>query len=147
MARAPEDILKARGVKPTLSPNLNVLATVEALDVKRLLFIGVGCQVCKLLRILGEGAGWSMQSRCDTWTVFFQMANSFLVPLWYWPRHQAGLLTGSTGPCVCKSAWVSNPWGSIKASRRNTLVKACTRWEKWSRAAAVQLSQLLNRHT
>ena len=57
MARTPEDILKARGVKPTLSPNLNVLATVEALDVKRLLFIGVGCQVRKLLRIHGEGAG------------------------------------------------------------------------------------------
>ena len=32
-------------MKPTLSPNLNVLATVEALDVKKLLFIGVGCQV------------------------------------------------------------------------------------------------------
>lgn len=44
MARCKEDILAARGVKPTLSPNLNVLATVEALDVKRLLFIGVGCQ-------------------------------------------------------------------------------------------------------
>lgn len=47
VARTREDILKARGVKPTLSPNLNVLATVEALDVKRLLFIGVGCQVCE----------------------------------------------------------------------------------------------------
>ena len=45
VARCKEDILKARGVKPTLSPNLNVLATIEALDVKRLLFIGVGCQV------------------------------------------------------------------------------------------------------
>eukprot|EP00873_Tetraselmis_striata_P001079 jgi/Tetstr1/421343/TSEL_012313.t1 len=45
VARTPEDIIAARGVKPTLSPNLNVLATVEALDVKRLLFIGVGCQV------------------------------------------------------------------------------------------------------
>ena len=45
VARTKEDILKARGVKPTLSPNLNVLATVEALNVKRLLFIGVGCQV------------------------------------------------------------------------------------------------------
>lgn len=47
MARTPEDILAARGVKPTLSPNLEVLATVEALagTVKRLLFIGVGCQV------------------------------------------------------------------------------------------------------
>lgn len=41
-----EDILKARGVKPVLSPNLDVLATVEALQVKKLLFIGVGCQVC-----------------------------------------------------------------------------------------------------
>lgn len=45
VARTKDDILKARGVKPTLSPNLNTLATVEALDVKRLLFIGVGCQV------------------------------------------------------------------------------------------------------
>jgi hypothetical protein len=48
VARCREDILAARGVKPTLSPNLNVLATVEALDVKRLLFIGVGCQVRQL---------------------------------------------------------------------------------------------------
>lgn len=45
VARSKEDILKAKGVKPTLSPNLETLATVEALDVKRLLFIGVGCQV------------------------------------------------------------------------------------------------------
>lgn len=45
VARCKEDILKAKGVKPTLSPNLDVLATVEALDVKKLLFIGVGCQV------------------------------------------------------------------------------------------------------
>ena len=44
VARSKEDILAARGVKPTLSPNLNTLATVEALGVKRLLFIGVGCQ-------------------------------------------------------------------------------------------------------
>ena len=50
VARSKEDILAARGVKPTLSPNLNTLATVEALDVKRLLFIGVGCQArCLLL--------------------------------------------------------------------------------------------------
>ena len=45
MARSVEDILAARGVKPTLSPNLNTLALVEAVGVKRLLFIGVGCQV------------------------------------------------------------------------------------------------------
>ncbi|EFN50942.1 hypothetical protein CHLNCDRAFT_55433 [Chlorella variabilis] len=51
VARSREDILAARGVKPTLSPNLSVLATVEALDVKRLLFIGVGCQVQALRSI------------------------------------------------------------------------------------------------
>lgn len=48
VARSKEDILKAKGVKPTLSPNLNTLATIEALNVKRLLFIGVGCQVPSL---------------------------------------------------------------------------------------------------
>ncbi|KAL4421293.1 hypothetical protein ABPG75_010584 [Micractinium tetrahymenae] len=51
VARSKADILAARGVKPTLSPNLSVLATVEALDVKRLLFIGVGCQVQALRSI------------------------------------------------------------------------------------------------
>ena len=45
VARSRADIMAARGVKPTLSPNLDVLATVEALGVKKLLFIGVGCQV------------------------------------------------------------------------------------------------------
>ena len=53
MARCKEDILAAKGVKPTLSPNLNVLATVEALDVKRLLFIGVGCQARRSSTYLG----------------------------------------------------------------------------------------------
>ncbi|XP_024527174.1 7-hydroxymethyl chlorophyll a reductase, chloroplastic-like isoform X1 [Selaginella moellendorffii] len=45
LARTPEEILAARGVKPTLSPNLNTLALVEAAGVKKLLFCGVGCQV------------------------------------------------------------------------------------------------------
>ncbi|KAG6544435.1 hypothetical protein Mapa_014073 [Marchantia paleacea] len=45
LARTPEEVLAARGVKPTLSPNLNTLALVEAAGVKRLLFCGVGCQV------------------------------------------------------------------------------------------------------
>jgi hypothetical protein len=66
VARSPEDILAARGVKPTLSPNLDVLATVEALagTVKRLLFIGVGCQVGSLdstaaaIQMWG-GGGWN----------------------------------------------------------------------------------------
>ena len=56
VARCVEDIMAARGVKPTLSPNLNVLATVEALDVKRLLFIGVGCQV-QALRAVEQHLG------------------------------------------------------------------------------------------
>ncbi|KAH9619659.1 hypothetical protein KSS87_003841 [Heliosperma pusillum] len=45
LARTPEEVIAARGVKPTLSPNLNTLALVEAAGVKRLLFCGVGCQV------------------------------------------------------------------------------------------------------
>lgn len=45
IAKTAEDIRKAAGVKPTLSPNLEVLAAVEASGLKKLLFIGVGCQV------------------------------------------------------------------------------------------------------
>eukprot|EP01024_Parvocaulis_polyphysoides_P010330 TRINITY_DN1346_c3_g2_i1.p1 TRINITY_DN1346_c3_g2~~TRINITY_DN1346_c3_g2_i1.p1 ORF type:complete len:268 (-),score=27.90 TRINITY_DN1346_c3_g2_i1:52-855(-) len=40
VATTAQEILDARGVKPCLSTNLEVLATVEALDVKKLLFIG-----------------------------------------------------------------------------------------------------------
>jgi 7-hydroxymethyl chlorophyll a reductase len=45
LALTEEDILASRGVKPMLSPSLNVLAEVEARGIKRLLFIGVGCAV------------------------------------------------------------------------------------------------------
>lgn len=45
LARTPDEVLAAKGVKPTLSPNLNTLALVEAAGIKRLLFCGVGCQV------------------------------------------------------------------------------------------------------
>ncbi|OAY67430.1 7-hydroxymethyl chlorophyll a reductase, chloroplastic [Ananas comosus] len=45
LARTPEEVIAAKGVKPTLSPNLDTLALVEAAGVKRLLFCGVGCQV------------------------------------------------------------------------------------------------------
>uniref|UniRef100_A0A2P2M1R9 Uncharacterized protein MANES_15G048100 n=1 Tax=Rhizophora mucronata TaxID=61149 RepID=A0A2P2M1R9_RHIMU len=45
LARTPEEVIAAKGVKPTLSPNLNTLALVEAAGVKRLLVCGVGCQV------------------------------------------------------------------------------------------------------
>ncbi|XP_072995353.1 7-hydroxymethyl chlorophyll a reductase, chloroplastic isoform X2 [Typha latifolia] len=51
LARTPDEVLAAKGVKPTLSPNLDTLALVEAAGVKRLLFCGVGCQVQALRSI------------------------------------------------------------------------------------------------
>ena len=45
IARTPEEILAARVNKPTLSPNLSVLEQVEHSGMKRLLVIGVGCQI------------------------------------------------------------------------------------------------------
>ena len=48
IARTRQEVLDARGVKPSLSSNLEVLAEVEAAGFKRLLFIGVGCQVTAL---------------------------------------------------------------------------------------------------
>jgi coenzyme F420 hydrogenase subunit beta len=45
IATTPEEILAARVNKPTLSPNLNVLELVEQSGMKRLLVIGVGCQI------------------------------------------------------------------------------------------------------
>jgi len=48
LATTAEEILSSRGVKPSLSPNLSVLAEVEARGLKRLLFVGVGCSVSAL---------------------------------------------------------------------------------------------------
>ncbi|MEH2112365.1 Coenzyme F420 hydrogenase/dehydrogenase, beta subunit C-terminal domain [Nostoc sp.] len=45
IARTPEEILAARVNKPTLSPNLSVLEQIEKSRMKRLLVIGVGCQI------------------------------------------------------------------------------------------------------
>ena len=45
IARTPEEILTARVNKPTLSPNLSVLEQIEKSGMKRLLVIGVGCQI------------------------------------------------------------------------------------------------------
>lgn len=45
LARTPEEVLAARVNKPTLSPNLSVLELVEQSAMKRLLVIGVGCQI------------------------------------------------------------------------------------------------------
>ena len=45
IARTPEEILAARVNKPTLSPNLSVLEQIEQSGLKKLLVIGVGCQI------------------------------------------------------------------------------------------------------
>jgi coenzyme F420-reducing hydrogenase beta subunit len=45
LARTPEEVLAARVNKPTLSPNLKVLQELPDSGIRRLLAIGVGCQV------------------------------------------------------------------------------------------------------
>lgn len=45
IARTREEVLAARVNKPTLSPNLSVLEEIERSQLKRLLVIGVGCQI------------------------------------------------------------------------------------------------------
>ena len=45
LARTPEQVLAARVNKPTLSPNLEVLEQLPGSGIKRLLAIGVGCQI------------------------------------------------------------------------------------------------------
>ncbi len=45
IAKTAEEVLAARVNKPTLSPNLSVLEQVEKSGMKRLLVIGVGCQI------------------------------------------------------------------------------------------------------
>ena len=45
IARTPEEVLAARVNKPTLSPNLSVLEEIEQSGMRRLLVIGVGCQI------------------------------------------------------------------------------------------------------
>ncbi|EKQ71275.1 coenzyme F420-reducing hydrogenase, beta subunit [Leptolyngbyaceae cyanobacterium JSC-12] len=45
IARTTDEILAARVNKPTLSPNLSVLEQIEQSNMKRLLVIGVGCQI------------------------------------------------------------------------------------------------------
>ncbi len=56
LARTPADVLAARVNKPTLSPNLSVLDLVEQSNCKRLLVIGVGCQV-QALRAVQKDLG------------------------------------------------------------------------------------------
>ena len=54
IARTPEEILAARVNKPTLSPNLSVLEEIERSGLKRLLVIGVGCQIQALRAVEKE---------------------------------------------------------------------------------------------
>ena len=45
LARTPQEVLAARVNKPTLSPNLEVLEQLPGSGIRRLLAIGVGCQI------------------------------------------------------------------------------------------------------
>ena len=54
IARTSEEVLAARVNKPTLSPNLNVLEQIEQSGMKRLLVIGVGCQIQALRAVEKE---------------------------------------------------------------------------------------------
>ncbi|WP_448268807.1 Coenzyme F420 hydrogenase/dehydrogenase, beta subunit C-terminal domain [Nostoc sp. DSM 114159] len=54
IARTPEEILAARVNKPTLSPNLSILEQIEKSGMKRLLVIGVGCQIQALRAVEKE---------------------------------------------------------------------------------------------
>lgn len=54
IARTPAEVLAAKVNKPTLSPNLNVLEQIEQSGMKRLLVIGVGCQIQALRAVEQE---------------------------------------------------------------------------------------------
>jgi 3,8-divinyl protochlorophyllide a 8-vinyl-reductase (ferredoxin) len=54
IARTPEEVLAAKVNKPTLSPNLSVLEQIERSQMKRLLVIGVGCQIQALRSVEKE---------------------------------------------------------------------------------------------
>ncbi|MBP0016504.1 MAG: Coenzyme F420 hydrogenase/dehydrogenase, beta subunit C-terminal domain [Cyanobacteria bacterium SBLK] len=56
IARTPAEVLAAKVNKPTLSPNLSVLEQIEQSGMKRLLVIGVGCQI-QALREVEEKLG------------------------------------------------------------------------------------------
>ncbi|MDB9315476.1 Coenzyme F420 hydrogenase/dehydrogenase, beta subunit C-terminal domain [Spirulina sp. CS-785/01] len=56
IARTPEEVLAAKVNKPTLSPNLSVLEQIEQSGMKRLLVIGVGCQI-QALRAVQDKLG------------------------------------------------------------------------------------------
>lgn len=54
IARTPAEVLAAKVNKPTLSPNLSVLEQIEQSGMKRLLVIGVGCQIQALRAVETE---------------------------------------------------------------------------------------------
>ena len=56
IARTADEVLAARVNKPTLSPNLSVLEEIEQSGLKRLLVIGVGCQI-QALRAVEDQLG------------------------------------------------------------------------------------------
>ncbi|XP_026662311.1 7-hydroxymethyl chlorophyll a reductase, chloroplastic isoform X1 [Phoenix dactylifera] len=83
LARTPDEVFAAKGVKPTLSPNLDTLALVEAAGVKRLLFCGVGCQVQALRSVekhLGLDKLYVLGTNCGYMSSFgFDLPSFFTV--------------------------------------------------------------------
>ncbi len=57
LARTPAEVIASAGNKPCISPNLEILDEVRASGLKRLAFIGVGCQV-HALRAMQEELGF-----------------------------------------------------------------------------------------
>ncbi|NJM05397.1 coenzyme F420 hydrogenase [Candidatus Gracilibacteria bacterium] len=56
LARTPAEVLASAGNKPCISPNLEILDQVRASGLRRIAFIGVGCQV-HALRVLQHELG------------------------------------------------------------------------------------------
>ncbi len=56
LARTPQEVYQSRINKPTLSPNLSVLDQIPELGIKKLLAIGVGCQI-QALRTVQDKLG------------------------------------------------------------------------------------------
>ncbi|KAG8369745.1 hypothetical protein BUALT_Bualt14G0045700 [Buddleja alternifolia] len=89
LARTPEEVLAAKGVKPTLSPNLNTLALVEAAGVKRLLFCGVGCQVQALRSVeqhLNLEKLYVLGTNCGNYMLFIARLSMLICNLDNGPR-------------------------------------------------------------
>jgi len=77
LARTTEEILAAKVNKPTLSPNLSVLEEIEKSGMKRLLVIGVGCQI-QALRAVEKKLGFKHEDGSMEMVPFFGLKTNKL---------------------------------------------------------------------